>query len=67
MAAPYLPMPALSILKMVFLSEENCVKEPGEVPVIFKYQAVPEIVKEIFALMAENDRIIEDNINININ
>lgn len=43
--------------QMVFLSEGNCTKEHQKVPIIFKYQSVPEIVKEIFALMAENDKI----------
>lgn len=45
------------IPQMVFLSETGCQAESRNFPVIFKYQAVPEIVKEIFALMAENDKI----------
>lgn len=45
------------ISQMVFLSEENCLQESPDFPMIFKYQAVSEIVKEIFALMAENDKI----------
>ncbi|MBR1742165.1 MAG: hypothetical protein IJ733_09935 [Lachnospiraceae bacterium] len=45
------------IPQMVFLSEGNMGKEKSKFPVIFKYQAVSKIVKEIFELMAENDRI----------
>lgn len=45
------------IPQMVFLTERDHGEKESEFPMIFKYQAIPEIVKEIFTLMAENDKI----------
>ena len=47
----------IQIPQMIFLSEGNREKEENGFPVIFKYQAVSEIMTEIFTLLAENDKI----------
>lgn len=48
---------AEQIPQIIFFSEHNDVRENAGFPVVFKYQSVSEIVKEILTVVAENDKI----------
>ncbi|MBU5478304.1 hypothetical protein KQI69_03700 [Eubacterium sp. MSJ-13] len=50
--------------KIIILSEGNYVMENEKYPVIFKYQSVEEIIKEVLADIAEDDNIDVNNTSV---
>ena len=45
--------------KIIVLTEGNCVGEYTQYPVIFKYQSVEVIIKEVFNIIADDESISE--------